>query len=93
MRRWWAATQSPAFLRTLNGWLTLGWIAMIPVSIVTGWIHSVTYVAALSLWALVASHWAAWQAGRVEVAQHDDANVQDVLDVLESRGGADAAPH
>jgi len=29
----------------------------------------VTYVAALSIWALVSGHWSTWQAARVEVAQ------------------------
>lgn len=47
------------------------WIAMIPVSIVTGWINSVAYVSALSLWALVGAHWSAWQAARVEVRQEE----------------------
>ena len=54
MRRLWAAVQGdPVFMRRLNGWLTVGWILMIPVSTATGWFNSVTYVAALSLWALV----------------------------------------
>ena len=35
----------------------------------TGWVTSVTFVAALSLWALVSGHWSAWQASRVEVNQ------------------------
>ena len=48
-----------------NGYLTIFWLCMIPISIVTGWITSVTYVAALSLWALVSGHWSAWQAARV----------------------------
>lgn len=56
---------------------------MIPVSMVTGWISSVTYVAALSLWALVSGHWSAWQAARVEVHQEEDADVQDVLEAVE----------
>jgi hypothetical protein len=43
-----------------------GWIIMIPVSFAAGWIKSVAYVSALSLWALVSGHWAAWQAARVE---------------------------
>jgi hypothetical protein len=30
---------------------------MIPVSVVTHWISSITYVAALSLWAPVSGHW------------------------------------
>jgi len=59
-------------MRRVNGWLTIFWIVMIPVSLVTGWISSVTYVAALSLWALVSGHWSAWQAARVEVKQHEE---------------------
>ena len=66
----WASVQgNPIFMRRVNGWLTIFWLAMIPVSLVTGWISSVTYVAALSLWALVSGHWSAWQAARVEVTQ------------------------
>ena len=66
----WASVQGdPVFMRKVNGWFTIFWIVMIPVSILTGWISSVTYVAALSLWALVSGHWSAWQAARVEVEQ------------------------
>ena len=66
----WAAIQAdPVFMRRVNRWSTIFWTVMIPFSIVTGWIKSVTYVAALSLWALVSGHWSAWQAARVEVAQ------------------------
>ena len=56
-------------MRRVNGWLTIFWLAMIPVSLATGWVNSVVYVSALSLWALVSGHWSAWQAARVEVAQ------------------------
>ena len=59
-------------MRRVNGWLTIFWLAMIPVSILTHWISSVTYVAALSLWALVSGHWSAWQAARVEVNQEQE---------------------
>jgi type VI protein secretion system component VasK len=70
----WASIQGdPLFMRRLNGWLTIFWILMIPVSLITGWISSVTYVAALSLWALVSGHWSAWQAARVEVMQQEQA--------------------
>jgi hypothetical protein len=70
VRSIWASIQGdPMFMRRVNGWLTIFWIVMIPVSILTGWINSVTYVAALSLWALVSGHWSAWQAARVEVEQ------------------------
>ena len=61
----WASVQGdPKFMRAVNGWLTVFWLIMIPISLLTGWISSVTYVAALSLWALVSGHWSAWQAAR-----------------------------
>jgi hypothetical protein len=60
-------------MRRVNGWFTVFWILMIPVSIVTHWLSSVAYVATLSLWALVSGHWSAWQAARVEVQQQDEA--------------------
>jgi len=79
----WASIQGdPVFMRKINGWFTIGWILMIPVSIFTGWINSVAYVSALSLWALVSGHLSAWQAARVEVFQNEDANVEDVLTVV-----------
>ena len=71
----------PAFMRKVNGWHTVLWLAMIPVSVVTGWISSVTYVAAISLWALVSGHWSAWQAARVEVNQEAEAWLRDEADV------------
>lgn len=74
----WASVQGdPAFMRRVNGWFTILWILMIPVSIATGWIHSVTYVAALSIWALVTGHWSTWQAARVEVTQQHEADERD----------------
>ena len=76
---------SAVFMRRANGWLALLWLVMIPVSFATGLVSSVAYVSAISLWALVASHWAAWQAARVEVHMDDDANVQDVIDVIREK--------
>jgi hypothetical protein len=79
----WASVQGdPKFMRRVNGWLTIFWIAMIPLSAFLGWLHSVAYVSALSLWALVSGHWSAWQAARVEVKQerameHETANPSD----------------
>lgn len=68
----WASVQGdPVFMRAVNGWLTILWLVMIPVSLATGWVKSVTYVSALSLWALVSGHWSAWQAARVEVRQEE----------------------
>lgn len=71
----WSSVQGdPVFMRRVNGWLTVFWILMIPVSYSLGWLKSVTFVSALSLWALVSGHWAAWQAARVEVKQDEQAN-------------------
>src|SRR6476620_4571494 len=80
----WASVQGdPVFMRRTNGWLTIAWIIMIPVSFATGWVKSVAYVSALSLWALVSGHWAAWQAARVEVAQKQDEERRAAEDVPE----------
>jgi hypothetical protein len=76
-------------MRRVNGWLTMFWLAMIPISYATGWLNSVVYVSALSLWALVSGHWSAWQAARVEVEQqrevkrqHDEPIEDKVVDKL-----------
>ncbi len=68
----WAMVQGdPKFMRMVNGWLTIFWVIMIPVSYEMGWLQSVTFVSALSLWALVSGHWSAWQASRTEVKQDE----------------------
>lgn len=75
----WAAVQGdPVFMRRVNGWLAVFWILMIPISMWMGWLDSVTYVSALSIWALVSGHWSAWQAARVEVRQEEIAENGDL---------------
>ena len=79
MKSLWASIQGdPTFMRRVNGWMTIFWILMIPVSLATGWVTSVTYVSALSLWALVSGHWSAWQAARVEVQQQREAREAEI---------------
>jgi hypothetical protein len=63
-------------MRRVNGWLTIFWLVMIPLSYTMHWLSSVVYVSALSLWALVAGHWSSWQAARVEVAQEREVRRQ-----------------
>jgi hypothetical protein len=78
----WASVQGdPVFMRRVNGWFTIFWLAMIPISIVTHWVSSITYVSALSLWALVSGHWSAWQAARVEVNQERETREREQQDV------------
>lgn len=59
----------PQKFMKLNAWLTLFWVLMIPVSILTGWVSTVEYVAALSIYALVAAHLSTYAAARTEVLQ------------------------
>lgn len=82
MKSLWASVQGdPVFMRRVNGWLTIFWILMIPLSFAMGWLNSVTFVSALSLWALVSGHWSAWQAARVEVKQEQEAAAREKQDV------------
>jgi hypothetical protein len=81
----WASIQGdPVFMRRVNGWFTVFWLVMIPISIALGLLSSVTYVSALSLWALVSGHWSAWQAARVEVQQVAEAEARE-SDPIEAR--------
>ena len=53
VRSLWTSVQGdPVFMRRVNGWLTIFWVAMIPIAYEAGWLTSVTFVSALSLWAL-----------------------------------------
>jgi hypothetical protein len=53
----------------VNAILTVFWIVMVPVSILAGWVGTVEYVAALSIYALVAAHLSTYAAARTEVLQ------------------------
>lgn len=65
---------NPTLFKKINGWLTVFWIVMIPVSILLQWVESVTYVAALSIYALITGHLSTWQAARVEEKQDQQDN-------------------
>lgn len=70
----WAQVQgNPVFMRRVNGWLAVFFLVLTPVSWFMGWFRLTEFVSALSLWALVSGHWAAWQAARVEVKQDEQA--------------------
>lgn len=46
--------------------MTVAWAVMVPVALITGWIYSIAFVSAISIYANVASHFSAWQASRAE---------------------------
>lgn len=62
---------NPKKFMWLNAVMTVFWIVMVPVSIMTGWVGTVEYVAALSIYALVAAHLSTYAAARTEVLQAD----------------------
>lgn len=44
---------------------------MIPIAVATGWINSVAFISAVSIYALVAAHLSSYAAARTEVLQTD----------------------
>ena len=68
----WASVQDdPAFMRTLNGWATVVWLAAsIPICVLLA--DSVPFLVFISVYAVVTGHLSAWQAARVEVRQEDE---------------------
>lgn len=56
----------PVKLRHFHAGMTILWIVMIPIAVLTPLKDSVPFLVFLSLWALVGSHWGAWQAVRAE---------------------------
>lgn len=59
----------PTKFMKVNAWLTVFWIIMIPVAVATGWINSVAFISAVSIYALVAAHASTYAAARTEVMQ------------------------
>lgn len=48
--------------RRVNFWLAVAWAVMVPVAVVTGWLYSIAFISAASIYANFASHIAAWRA-------------------------------
>jgi hypothetical protein len=68
---WASVMDNPVLMKKFNGWMTVFWCVMVPVSIFMGWVKSVPYVSALSIYALITGHLSTWQASRVEVKQEE----------------------
>lgn len=67
------ACATPSFVKSLNGWLTVAWIVMVPVALLSGLKSSLVFIVLISLWANIAGHFAGWVSGRVEVRQEEGA--------------------
>lgn len=57
-------------LKTINGWATIVWLTLV-IPTLLFWPNSVLWVALMSVWANVASHFSAWIAARAEVASEE----------------------
>lgn len=66
MKKLFRLFQDAKFLKHFHAVMTVLWMIMIPVSIFTSLKFSVPFLVFISLWALVSSHWGAWQAVRAE---------------------------
>lgn len=55
--------------KRVNLYLAALWAVMVPVAVVTGWIYSIAFISAVSIYANAASHVAAWRA---DVPNGDD---------------------
>lgn len=55
-----------AWWKRINLMLTCVWLAMVPIAIITGWLYSLAFISACSIYANAASHLAAWRADEDE---------------------------
>lgn len=62
----------PGFLKAFHGWATVAWIVMVPIVAMSDLKASITFLVAVSVYAIVLGHWSSWQAARVEVVQEEE---------------------
>jgi hypothetical protein len=48
--------------RVVNLALAIAWLLMVPVAYFTGWLYSLLFISACSIYANAASHLSAWRA-------------------------------
>jgi hypothetical protein len=59
---WPLPTPDHRWVRWTNLALAVVWATMIPISILTGWIYSIPFIAAASIYANFITHVSAWRA-------------------------------
>lgn len=55
-------------MKKIHGWLTIFWVLMVPISIVTNLVFAVAFISLISIYALAIGHFSSWQAARAEEA-------------------------
>lgn len=63
---------SPQAMRRAHGVAMDVWLLAIPLTILTGWIFSLGFISAVSIYANFASHFGGYQAARAEAEAQDD---------------------
>lgn len=53
-------------MKAFHATMTTVWLAVVPVSLVTGWVESIVFVSACSIYANAIAHWSAFQARKAE---------------------------
>jgi hypothetical protein len=72
----------PVFMRQLNGWLAVIWLAAsLPICFFLS--TSVPFLVFVSVYAIVTGHWSTWQGSRIEVKQQEESVAADILDELD----------
>jgi hypothetical protein len=81
----WDRFQNDAvYMRKLNGWLALIWLAAsLPICLYLS--TSVPFLVFVSVYAIVTGHWSTWQSARVEVNQQDENVAEEILDELDEK--------
>jgi len=84
LKFWDSFQNDPVFMRKLNGWLALIWLAAsLPICIFLA--SSVPFLVFVSVYAVVTGHWSTWQSARVEVRQAEESVAADILDELDKK--------
>ncbi|QCG78333.1 hypothetical protein SEA_ALOEVERA_48 [Microbacterium phage AloeVera] len=71
MKRLLGFLKNPVFMMWFNGIGAVFFAVLIVPSLILGWISSTEFISVLSIWALTASHLAAWQGAHAEKKQDE----------------------
>lgn len=59
-------------MRVFHLILTITWIIMVPIALVTGWVESLVFISACSIYANAASHFSAFEGAAAKKEAESD---------------------
>lgn len=83
-----AVLNRPRVIRAANFWMTLFWLVLIGPTLLW-WRDSILWVALLSIWANVVSHYTAYLSARVEVREE---SIEEDIEAVEANVADADAP-